>query len=157
MPRPNDKERKRIEARKAANRKVVEAAAKREQELHQQVQAICTDALQHVKNRNGLPDTQALIERLDATYQLAMVCKQPSAAVAAILAEAKILGLLVDRSAVLHANANTHDHSMIDLTGSIDEVRERLLGELSERVGSRKAKLIAPILASRAAGDDEAA
>jgi hypothetical protein len=61
------------------------------------LQQICDDALKRIKTREGLPDVPALVERLDAAYEMAMVTRQPNAAVNAIMAQGRLLGLIIDR------------------------------------------------------------
>lgn len=61
MARPNDRDRRGIEARKAANQRARDKAARREAAINDRVQQIYDDALKRIKTREGLPDVSALV------------------------------------------------------------------------------------------------
>jgi hypothetical protein len=84
-----------------------------------------------------LPDRAERVARLEEHRQIALACWPPQvrAANEAAFMQARLLGLVVDQQAVLHANAN----EPIALTGDVAETRERLVEALSERMGTRKA------------------
>jgi hypothetical protein len=136
MPRPSDEERKRIERRRAEGKRRLDAAAKQEAAINTHVQSICNAALGLAKGR----DLETLLAKLDVAYDLAMTCRQPGAAVNAVLAQGRLMGLLVDRSAVLHAQAGSGGEQGADfLLGDIEANRAQLLEMLREKMGSNRA------------------
>jgi hypothetical protein len=100
MARPSPNERKKLDARRIEKAKLREDAAAREAKVHAKVQAIVDTALARSRDRKGMPDVAELIDRLEDARALAMACAQPKAAVDAVMAEAKLLGYVVDRAAV---------------------------------------------------------
>ena len=139
MPRPSPEDRKRIERRRAEGKKRLDAAARQEAAINTQVQNICNKALGLSKTR----DLETLLTKLDVIFDLAMTCRQPGAEVNAVLAQGKLMGMLVDRSAVLQAQAGGGGEQRIDLTGDIDGKREELIEALREQMGSNRATRLA--------------
>jgi hypothetical protein len=82
-----------------------------------------------------LPDINNLVEKLERAYCLACAKELPAAMVMAATAQARLLGLIVDRQAVVHAHVDP-----AVLQGSIEEGRQRIFEKLAERVGSHKAR-----------------
>jgi hypothetical protein len=121
MPRPDKETRKRIEARRAENKKkrddavarekqtvarvskvVDDARAAHEKRVAARVSKIVDDALDRTRARDTLPDIAELVAQLDEARMAALACYPPQAgaAVAATMAAAKLLGYVVDKSAV---------------------------------------------------------
>jgi hypothetical protein len=130
MPRPSPEERKRLEANRKAKAKLRDEAAEREKRTADRVQGIVDTALGRSRAHQALPDLPELLERLEEARRLAMACSQPTAAVAAVMAEARLLGLVIDKQMVAVGGPDEFRSAE-----SEDEVFERL----RERVGSRKA------------------
>jgi hypothetical protein len=143
MPRPSPEERKRIETNRAAKRKLRAEIAAREQRTADRVQGIVDTAL--ARARRPLPDLAELIQQLEEARQLAMACfpPQPNAAINATMAQAKLLGFVVDKQAIA--------------VGKPDEFRaveqeEEILERLRERHGSRIAQRFSEFIRDNAAG-----
>lgn len=137
MARPSPEERKRRDANKAKHAKSRDEAAKQEQIVRKRVEAILNDAL------SGSHDPGIAVERIDLVAKLehhrlmALSCYPPqiSAANSALFLQAKLLGLVVDQAAVVHANAGR-----IDMSGDQREVAERIFDHYREKIGSAKTK-----------------
>jgi hypothetical protein len=131
MPRPGPEDRKRLEASRKAKQQLRDEAAEREKRMADRVQGIVDGALARSRGREALPDLPELLERLEEARSLAMAAAQPQAAVAAVLAEARLLGLLVDRSVVAVGAPGEFKAA---------EREEEVIERLRERVGSRAAE-----------------
>ena len=83
------------------------------------------------------------LEELEAARMAAMTRFPPdaAAAVAAVMGKAKLMGLVVDKAAVLHGSPSSEGGDIF-LTGDIQLRRQELLERLNERLGSRKADLV---------------
>src|SRR5215813_6156435 len=100
MPRPSPSDRRKIEARRKANAKLRDDAAEREKRVAAQVEKIVSGALVRSRGCEALPDVPELIQQLEEARLLAMASGQAKAAVDAVMAQGRLLGLVVDRSAV---------------------------------------------------------
>jgi hypothetical protein len=144
MPRPSDRDRKRIEANRKANAarrddeakrekqtaarvsKIVgDARAAHEKRVAARVSKIFDDALDRTRARDTLPDIAELVAQLDEARMAALACYPPQAgaAVAATMAAAKLLGYVIDKSAVAVADFRT------------PKTREDVLNDLREAIG----------------------
>jgi hypothetical protein len=70
-----------------------------------------------------LPDLPELLERLEEARLLAMASGQANAAVAAVMAEAKLCGFVIDKSAVAHADFR------------MGKTKEDVINDLREAIG----------------------
>jgi hypothetical protein len=89
-----------------------------------QVAARIKDLLERQAKRVGISVDDLLVE-LNAMYQLAMRTKQPASGVGAVIAKAKLLGLMVDR---VETDVNIRKPARSpteDKTMSLDEWREK--------------------------------
>jgi hypothetical protein len=130
MARPSPEQKKRLEANRKAKERLRDEAQVRERRVADRVQSIVDDTLARSRGRQALPDLSELLERLEEARALAMATSQPTAAVAAIMAEARLLGLEVNRSMV--AVGSPEEFRAI-------ESREAVIERLRERFGSRRA------------------
>jgi hypothetical protein len=131
MARPSKEEKARLEARRVAKEKLRADNAAQEKRTTDRVQGIIDTAL--TRPRDPLPDREELILRLEEARQVALSTFPPqvSAAVAAVMAEAKLMGLWVDKSMV--AVGTPQDF----LTGNAKEQEEAVYERIRERLGSR--------------------
>jgi hypothetical protein len=124
MARPSKTERKAIEERREKYRLEREAAAERERASHQQIARLVEASQQAPKP--ALPDVAELVRRLEEIRAIAMsaIPPQTGPAVQCIVAEAKILGLMLDRQAVM-----TGTPQQFGIRPDEDEQQFRELGE----------------------------
>jgi DnaJ-domain-containing protein 1 len=121
MPRPDRETKRGIEQRRAANAKLRDDAAAREKQMQARVQSIIATALDRPRLQDTLPGLHDLIQRLEAAYDLAMAATQPKAAIDATMAMGRLLGLVIDRSAVA--------------IGDLREAKEEAIRNLEEEIG----------------------
>ena len=152
MPTPNRNERRKIEARRAANKAARDEAAEREKRTAARVQGILDNALGRTRERGALPDLAELISQLDDARMVALSTHPPqaNAAVNATRAMSRLLGLLVDRSVVAVGSPSEFMH------GDVADQKRALFERMSERVGSKKAqRMLAFIEKLRDEPDDD--
>lgn len=137
-PKKHGKASRRMERPRDPLRKMLDEHAARHHQRHEEmVEAIKAQALENLERlqTEGYSREMALAEleaaRLAALQTLPV---QAAAAVAATLAKAKIMGLVIDKQAVLHGNATTGGADL--LTGDIRENQRKLIEDLRDRVGS---------------------
>jgi hypothetical protein len=109
--------------------------------------------LQRPSRREGLPDLPdlpELITKLDAAYELAMVTKQPGFACKCIELQGRLLGLMVERSAVVHGRMD----NAVSLQGDTAENRRRILESMRERFGSEKTQRFLEVLEDKTIDGD---
>jgi hypothetical protein len=96
-------------------------------------------------------DVDDILLRADAAYRMAMVLNNPAAAVNAARLEADCLGVIVQRSAVLHGNASADEISRANSRDEIVDILQRRLG-----LGGKGRKLFLEFLAAleREGSDD---
>jgi hypothetical protein len=123
MPRPSDRDRKRIEANRKANAARRDDEAKREKQAAARVQKIISNALDRPRTREMLPDLHSLIEKLESAYDLAMASGQAKSAVDATMAMGRLLGLVVDKSAIAVGDFR------------MGKTKEEILNDLQESIG----------------------
>jgi hypothetical protein len=82
-----------------------------------------------------LPTVPDLVDKLEKAYALAMATSQPVAAVSATMAIGRLLGLVIDRSAVAIAQVGPERFH-----GDIEVQREAVFERIRERVGSARAE-----------------
>jgi hypothetical protein len=124
MPRPSPNERRKIEARKRVNEKIRLDAAAHDERVKLQVEGIINGTLARTRGREAvLPDLPELLERLEEARLLAMASGQANAAVAAVMAEAKLCGFVIDKSAVAHADFR------------MGKTKEDVINDLREAIG----------------------
>jgi hypothetical protein len=152
MARPNDRDKKAIEQRRAENGKRRVAAAEREKRVQVQVESIVNDALKRPRVGDALPDLPALVERLERAYDLAMVTNQPGMAIKAIEVEARLLGYMIERSAVMHGKVDAGP-----LLGSVEDNRRALIEEMRQTLGTERTDRMIAIYEGKAepTEDDE--
>ena len=139
MARPSESEKRRIAARKAANEKIRLDAAAHDERVKLQVEQIINGTLARTRGRETvLPDLPELLERLEEARLLAMASGQANAAVAAVMAEAKLCGFVIDKS-----------QSAIAVAGQIsvggagpgkDATINDLVEDVREHIGLRQAQ-----------------
>jgi len=150
MPRPSPNEKRKIEARRKANAKLRDDNAEREKAVAVRVQRIVSDALDRSRARETLPDVAEVIARLEDARMAALACYPPqaNAAVNAAMAQAKVLGYVVDKSAV--AVGSPEDFV---------KTEEEVLQNMRERVGNRATetfvKLMKVMREASKVGDDD--
>ena len=139
MPRPDKETRKRIEANKKRNAALRDDAAEREKRVAAQVEKIVSGALVRSRGREALPNVPELIQQLEEARLLAMASGQAKAAVDAVMAQGRLLGLVIDRSAVAVAGvgfggqAKTHDEIIRDMRESIgNEATQQFLQAIED-------------------------
>jgi hypothetical protein len=135
MARPSPNERKLIDANRAAKAKIKSEVDAREQRTRDRVDQIVTTTLSRTGSRDGLPTVPDLVEKLEKAYALAMATSQPVAAVSATMAIGRLLGLVIDRSAVAIAQVGPERFH-----GDIEVQREAVFERIRERVGSARAE-----------------
>ncbi len=135
MARPSPNERNKIDANRAAKAKIKSEVDAREQRTRDRVDQIVTTALSRTGSRDGLPTVPDLVEKLEKAYALAMATSQPVAAVSATMATGRLLGLVIDRSAVAIAQVGPERFH-----GDIEVQREAVFERIRERVGSARAQ-----------------
>jgi hypothetical protein len=89
-----------------------------------QVEQIVNGALVRSRGREALPNVAELIQQLEEARHLAMATSQPKAAIDATMAMGRLLGLVIDRSAVA--------------VGSPDDFRktqEQIIQDMREAIG----------------------
>jgi hypothetical protein len=124
-------ERERIEENKIAKAKLRADYEASRAAIDKRVAQICDNAK---KNRNGAePDLPGLLARLDRAFDMAMATRQPGHAVSAIMASAKLLGLVVEKSVT--AVGSTREFA--DLHGNTIEQQRQVIERLRQRVGSQ--------------------
>src|SRR5258708_5294666 len=123
MPRPDKETKKRIEARRRSNQVGRDDAAAREKQAAARVQKIISSALDRPRMRDTLPDLHNLIEKLESAFDLAMASGQAKSAVDATMAMGRLLGLVVDKSAIAVADFRT------------PQTREDVINDLRESIG----------------------
>jgi hypothetical protein len=134
MARPSEEERKKIAARRVAKQKLREDANHRAAEIHTKVQGLIDAALKKSRTARGQYDLDAILEGLEHARVLAMQIQQPNSAVNALMAMAKLQGLVIEQQIV------GAPQEFANLQGDAQEqqlaVLERLRERISERYGS---------------------
>jgi hypothetical protein len=139
MARPSEPEKRRIEERRQRNRRLREERTvedARERRMQERVQALIDTALARPRPQQFDLD-QALAE-LDEARDLAMATKNPYAAAQCTALKAKLCGLMIERSATALAVGRPEEFGRFH--GSNDEIRQRFLEDLRERIGSARAE-----------------
>jgi DnaJ-domain-containing protein 1 len=136
VPRPSPNEKRKIEARRRANERLRNTEAERKKLADVRVQQTISNALDHPRARDTLPDMHDLIERLWSAYDLAMATNQATSAINAVMAVGKLTGLLIDRSAVAVAGAVSVGIGSRKEPQTIEEIVE----DLRENIGDRTAQ-----------------
>jgi hypothetical protein len=136
MPRPTPEKKRAIEERKAKHAKGREEAAKQEARVRARVESLLNEALTGPRGNDVQIERIDLVAKLEHHRLMALSCYPPqvSAANNALFLQAKLLGMVVDQAAVVHADAGR-----VDLSGDNREVAERILESWREKVGSFKA------------------
>jgi hypothetical protein len=138
MPRPSPNERRKIEARRKANAQIRDTEAERKKQMDARVQSIISAALDRPRSRELLPDLHSLLEKLESAYDLAMATNQANSAIAATMAMGRLLGLVIDKSAVavagqvsvFGAGSRKEPQTIEDL---VDDIRETLGPRATQR------------------------
>lgn len=122
----------------------------RNQESHDRVERLLKQMVDRARGETfERPD--ALIE-LEEARMLSLAIRQPMAAVNATLGKCKVMGLLVEKHAVGRPGEFT------SLQGDVEELEERVMENLRERIGSAGADAFMKVVADmRKAyrGDDD--
>jgi hypothetical protein len=149
MPRPNRQEKNRLEQRRQQKAKLRADGAGREQRTADQVKQLVDAALTRTR-RDALPNLPDLIEQLQEARAIALACYPPQTgpAIASTMAQAKLLGFVVDRSAVAVGTPQQFQ---------VAKSEADVLEDLRERIGSAGAeqfRLAVQIMKEAYAGDD---
>jgi hypothetical protein len=137
MPSPTPKQRREIAKRHADKQAFRDNIMRREKQIHDRVQKLIDESVNRSKNARGYALDDILLG-LEEARVLAMAISQPTAAVGALMAMAKVQGLIVEQV------AHGAPQEFSALTGPVEDNRRQLLERMSERMGSRRAqKMIA--------------
>jgi hypothetical protein len=151
VARPSPAERRARDERRAANAAKRAEAAQQNERIAQRVEAIVSDALRRPTRRDGLPDLPELIAKCDAAYELSMVARLPGYAIRAVELQAQLLGMLVDRQAIVHGRVEGNV-----LHGSVEDNRRQVLERMRERYGSAKTQRLLEVLEDKSTIEGEA-
>ncbi len=129
----------RREARFTANAKRRDDEAAREKRAAVRVQKIISTALD--RPRKTLPGLHDLIERLEAAYDLAMATNQAKSAIDATMATGRLLGLVIDKSAVaigdLREKPKTWEETIEEMRNNIGDKRTEIFLEAMEEADEK--------------------
>ncbi len=152
LPRPSPEQRRKIEANKLRNAKIRDDLAARERRIVAKVSEITDGALEASRRAAiSLPDLQNIIDKLERAYCLAAAKEMPIAMKECAMSQARLMGLIIDRSAVMHANV-----SATNLHGDVDEQRQALIERFAEKHGTKQARLLTRAIAwAREHADDD--
>jgi hypothetical protein len=148
MARPSPEERKKLDARRAEKAKLRGDKDARDAAVHVRVQGIIDQSLKRSRGALALPDIEELVARLEEARALAMATSQPGHAVAAVMAQAKLLGLVVEMQAV------GRPEEIRALQGDVAEQQQALIERLREKHGSRAAEKFARFIEYMKRDDD---
>jgi hypothetical protein len=108
-------------------------------------------ALKRARGHEGLPDLPEILQRLEEARHLAMAVSRPGDAVAATMAQARLLGFDIARSAI----AIGAPQEFQTLHGDVEQEQQRAIEGIRERWGSRAAGVFQKLVADmRGDGDD---
>jgi hypothetical protein len=139
MPRPQkpDRRKEKTEANRALKHRLWDEQAAREARQDALVQSIIDKAL--AKKKSGEFSLLDAFDEINEAREMALALQQPSSAAKCTWYKAQLAGLLIQQHAHAVAVGQPGD---FNLQGNIGDTRRRLLERISERHGSRKAKLM---------------
>jgi hypothetical protein len=149
MARPNRKEREGIEQRRRHHQTERDAAKARQDRSRQQIADILAQAQAAAAARpaDELPNVVDIVTELEQARQAALACYPPqaTAAVAATLAKAKVLGMLIDQSQVMTGSPPNSSgartiYAKIFARSWVRAASHALLGSLSASARSGRAR-----------------